>query len=92
MKRFFILLLISLFTGINAQETKNRFEESEKGGFERNIDHTNDQSSDNPQAGPGDGGPGNPGETAPIDDYLPLLLITALGLIVYQVHKQKQVN
>ena len=87
MKRFFILLLISLFTGINAQETKNRFEESEKGGFERNIDHTNNQSSDNPQAGPG-----NPGNTVPIDDYIPFLLITALGLIVYQVRKQKQVN
>lgn len=87
MKRFFILILISLFTGMNAQETKNRFQESEQGGvLERNIDNTNNQSSDNPQAGPG-----NPGEL-PIDNYIPFLLLTALGLIVYQIRKQKQVN
>ena len=92
MKRFFILILITLFTGINAQVGKNRFEDPNQTGFERTIDHPKDQSSDSPQAGPGDGGPGNPGETAPIDDYIPFLLIAALGIIIYQVQTKKQIN
>ena len=87
MKRLFILVLISLFTGMNAQEGKNRFEESEQGGFERNVDHTNDQKADDPRRGPG-----GPGETVPIDNNIPLLLIAALGLIIYQARREKKVQ
>ena len=88
MKKLFILILISLYTGIFAQVGKNRFEESNQSGFERTVDHTNEQSSDNPQAGK-DGGAGNPGETVPIDDYLPLLGIAAVGIIIYYTRKKK---
>jgi len=91
MKKLFILILISLYTGIFAQVGKNRFEESNQSGFERTVDHTNEQSSDNPQAGK-DGGAGNPGETVPIDNYIPFLLITALGLIIYQARREKKVQ
>ena len=37
-------------------------------------------------------GPGNPGDPVPIDNYIPFLLIAALGLIIYQVQTKKQIN
>lgn len=35
------------------------------------------------EAADDDGNPPNPGDPIPIDDYLPILLITALGIIVH---------
>lgn len=34
-------------------------------------------------------GPGNTGDPAPIDDYIPLLLIAAVGLIAYTSYRKK---
>lgn len=45
------------------------------------------QQYENPNAAPAEikasDDPGNPGDVVPIDDYLPLLLITAVGIIVH---------
>ena len=42
------------------------------------------QQYDNPNAAPAlANDPGNPGDPVPIDDYIPLLLITAVGIIVH---------
>ena len=32
---------------------------------------------------------GNPGDPVPIDDYLPLLVITAIGFIVYHQYRKR---
>ena len=50
---------------------------------------------ENPNAAPAEikasDDPGNPGDVVPIDDYLPLLLITAVGIIVHAgCRKRKQ--
>ena len=84
MKRFFILILISVFSVVTAQQSKNRFEEGEHSGFERNVDHTNDQKTDDPQPGPG-----NPGDPVPIDQYIPFMVLAAVGIIVYHTRQSK---
>ena len=84
MKKLFLLFLISCFSVALSQQPKNRFEESEHGGLERTVDQSQNQDRDVPQANPG-----NPGETAPIDDYLPLLGIAAVGIIIYYTRQKK---
>jgi len=44
--------------------------------------------------GPGEQeeGPGNPGEPVPINGYIPLLLVSALALILYTQRRNKKVN
>lgn len=37
-------------------------------------------------------GPGDPGSTVPIDDYIPLLLVAAMGLIVYNTYRKKTLS
>ena len=34
----------------------------------------------------------NPGDPVPIDDYIPLLVIIAAGMIVYHTYRKKQVS
>ena len=54
------------------------------------------QQFDNPNAAPADvqasDDPGNPGDVVPIDDYIPLLLIVAMGLIVYNTYRKKTLS
>ncbi len=33
--------------------------------------------------------PGNPSDPAPIDNYIPLLLMSAIGIIFYATYKKK---
>lgn len=94
MKRFFLLLLLSFFSVAYSQQSKNRFDEEDRSSYEdrsvmgdRSTENTTDQQGEVVQRGPG-----NPGDPVPIDVYLPVLLITAFVLIVYQAHKQKEVN
>lgn len=37
-------------------------------------------------------GPGNPGEPVPINDYVPLLLLSAFVLVIYSQRKRKKIN
>lgn len=41
---------------------------------------------------PDDCNPANPSDPIPIDDYIPLLLIAAMGLIVYNTYRKKTLS
>lgn len=82
------LFLFIFFIGniLFAQQGDNRFSQSEKSNS--NYEETTSA------AEAANGGPGNPPgdddpEPVPIDDYLPFLMITALGIIIYNTHKKK---
>lgn len=94
MKRFFLLLLIPYFSVAYAQLSTNRFDQEDRSATEdrsamedRSMQNTNDQDGDVLGKGPG-----NPGDPVPIDSYIPLLLITAIGFIIYQTKKDKKLT
>ena len=73
------MIFISL--GVEAQTQNNIFDDSAE--MSERKDYTDDYA-DIPEKEPEIAkGPGNPGNTVPIDDYLPVLLITAVGIIVH---------
>lgn len=76
MKYKFIILAIFFGTLVSAQNGANRFSDNENTVKEEQVVAKD--------------GPTDPPNPAPIDDYIPLLLLAAVGLIVYQVRKQKQ--
>lgn len=68
-----------------AQQGSNRFDEESS----RSIDHSSDQNADvNTEQNLEN--PGNPGDIVPIDDYIPLLVMTALGIILYTTRKKRK--
>lgn len=92
MKRLFILILIPFFTLAAAQVSPNRFDEKSESAFEpiTNNDSNgprteNGSENDGPQPGPG-----NPGAPVPINQYVAVLIITALGIIIYTSQKKKK--
>ena len=85
---YIFFILISLFSF--AQSGPNPFEDREsETAFNRDVAVKENEIKDNPQADPGGG---NPNDPVPIDNYIPFLLIAALGLIIYQVRKENQVS
>ena len=92
MKKFFLLLLLPYFSVVYSQQSTNRFDQEDRSEMEnrsamgdRSMQNTNEEEGDVVQKGPG-----NPGEPVPIDGYIPLLLITAVGFIIYQTCKEKK--
>lgn len=83
MKKIFYLFFL-LVSGCHfAQGTVNRFQDTEKESTTNEAEEfktTSVESTPNP-------GPGNPG--SPIDDYLPILILTATGIIIYTARKKK---
>ena len=81
------MIFISL--GIKAQTQNNIFDDSaEMSERKDNSDVYADTPEKEPEIAKG---PGNPGEDpAPIDDYLSLLLITAVGIIVHAGWRKKK--
>lgn len=87
MKNLLLLLLFLTGTAIQAQEKteQNPFAESDAASA---ID----------QSGlAADGNPGNPNgdddpEPVPIDDYIPLLMIVAAGMITYKTYSRKSLS
>lgn len=62
----------------------NRFEETEQ-------DYNNEYSEPTVAKEPETAGfPGNPGEPVPIDDYIPLLIVAAVGIIVYKSYTKNK--
>lgn len=96
MKKTIYLILLVLSVSCFAQHGSNPFAEPEsRNTFSR--DQGLDERSGGGKVQPStqkdlDTGGGNPGDPAPIDDYLPLLVVVAVGLIVYHVRKQKQLS
>ncbi|QBO57216.1 hypothetical protein NBC122_00367 [Chryseobacterium salivictor] len=90
MKKTFYIFILLLGTLYFAQGTANPFEESEKEhsafGSKTAIEPAGNTATTDT---PGDSGGGNVGDPTPIDDCLPALAVTAVGIIVYTLRKKK---
>ena len=69
--------------GFAQEKTTNRFEETEQ---EQNQEFT-EPTAKGPVVAYG---PGNPAEPVPIDDYVPLLIVAAVGIIVYKSYTKNK--
>ena len=90
MKKYIYIFIIFISFGVTAQTQTNVFDDTaEMAERKDNSDVYADMPEKEPEIARG---PGNPGEDpVPIDDYLPLLLITAVGIIVHAgCRKRKQ--
>ena len=90
MKKLLFIFLFLTGSWINSQQEDNPFFRSEN-----NAEVAN--SKDDIKESQATGGPGNPGgdddpAPVPIDNYLPVLLITASGMIVYFARKRKELK
>lgn len=86
---YLFFILISLFSF--AKNGPNPFAENESDNtFSKTNTNTNNQSDGNHEASLDSGG-GNPGDPVPIDNYIPFLVITAVGIMVYHTHKKKKI-
>lgn len=86
MKRIYIIILVSFFNTSFAQHGKNRFEDRELENMEQNRVNQNDERYLDDSRSRN----GNPSDPVPIDDYLPVLLMTALGIIIFTTHTKKK--
>ena len=86
MKRFLVLSFLYLTSLVFGQKTVNRFDDNSQTIFQ-NVE----EKEANPKItiSESGNGAGNPGDPAPIDDYIPLLIITAVGIIIYKARKNK---
>lgn len=76
MKKLFFIILLLFQMVVYAQSSSDNPFAREDANQQANAEIPKDE------IAAGDD-PGDPGSTVPIDDYLPLLLITAVGIIVY---------
>lgn len=89
MKNLLYLLFLLIFAIGPAQNTDNLFEKSESGSvYEENSKISNLEEDSYARDGGAGGMPA--GDDLPIDDYIPLLALTAVGLIVYTRYMKKQ--
>lgn len=78
---FGILLFINALGFAQMQD--NRFSEQE-------AEAVTDGTEIAPSADPAvQAGPGNPGDPVPVDNYIPFLAITAVGIMVYSTYRKK---
>lgn len=84
MKKYMLFLFFFIAISGFAQQGPNPFAESE-----RNSEPV-DQKDESPGLTEKDPGGGNPADPVPIDDYLPLLVIAAAGIIIYKGMRTKQ--
>lgn len=82
MKKTLFLFLINIGIAASAQQTDNPFLESEQAS---KVEVPEDASIL-------DSGGGNPAFPAPIDDYIPLLILISLSIISYITYKKKSIN
>ena len=88
MRNYFFLLFILCASFYNAQEKANPFNEAER----ESVNSSSTANAVPGVGGPGTGGDGDlEGDDVPIDDYIPALVVTALGIIIYTVHPKKKV-
>ena len=72
---------------VQSQDKENPFFESENND---KLPHSEKNTNTPSESGSTENKPGDPPNTLPIDNFIPFLLVTALGIIIYQVRKQKQ--
>lgn len=88
MSKYFSFIILFLSLMISAQGQPNPFSHEED--EIQNTDSRLDESSGkDPEVAYG---PGPPGEPVPIDDYIPLLVIIAAGLIIYKTYHRKSLS
>lgn len=107
MRKIFAVFILLFSVFYFSQGPNNRFsEEQEAGTSAKHYDPTanprtdvsigaapGDHTYDNTTTGTeADDGPPNPSDPVPIDNYLPVLLITASGMIVYFARKRKDLK
>ena len=80
MKKFFTITALVLCTGLITAQSDSRFYDTEGSYKER-------QAAGDPGTGGGIGG--EDPQPAPIDDYLPLLLIAGITMAVYYARKKQ---
>ena len=91
MKKYIYILIIFISFGVTAQTQTNVFDDTaEMAEREEYTDAYSDVPEKEPEIAYG---PGNPGEDpVPIDDYIPLLVIVAMGIIVYNTWRKKTLS
>ncbi|MBF8457223.1 hypothetical protein IV494_08505 [Kaistella sp. G5-32] len=85
---YLFFILIGVFS--YAQHGPNPFAEKES---DNAFNRTNATKDNETQANDGtafDPGGGNPGDPLPIDNYIPLLAVTAVGIILYSTRTKKK--
>ncbi|KIA89133.1 hypothetical protein [Kaistella jeonii] len=85
---YFFFILISFVS--YAQNGPNPFAEKESDNAFNRTNATKDNETQANHDTAFDPGGGNPGSSVPIDNYIPLLVITAVGIIVYNTHQKKK--
>ena len=68
-----------------AQQGSNRFDEESSRNVDESLQQNAESYVDEPPSNAG-----NPADPAPIDDYIPVFVITALGIIIYTTQKKKK--
>lgn len=86
MKKNISLILLFLFTIVFSQHSENRFNQESESAFENLTPENRVPQNQEPVVA---NGPGGPGEPVSIDDYIPLLVLTALGIIIYKTRKNR---
>ncbi len=92
MKKLVFILPLFLFVTAFAQyaDSENRFQESEQ--RQKETTENNNSLSNGAAAPMATGDPGNPGDPVPINNYIPFLVITAMGIMAYVAVKRKKVQ
>ena len=86
MKKNISLILLFLFTIVFSQHSENRFNQESESAFENPAPENRVPQNQGPIVAKN---PGAPGEPVFIDDYIPLLVLTALGIIIYKTRKNR---
>ena len=87
--RYILFLLISFFSF--AQSGPNPFADKEsESAFNKPTATKDNETQVKDNAASLDSGGGNPSDPVPIDNYIPLLIITAVGIMVYHYVSKKE--
>lgn len=90
MKQSLYIILILLGMSVSAQMQDNRFDQTESSSDTDGGRFYNEPASEKiPTTNSNPGNPSDP-RSVPIDDYLPLLVIAAVGIIIYNTHTRKR--
>lgn len=86
MKKNLVFTFLFLVTLVTAQHSANRFEDDSQSAFENTDREIVKPNTEGPETAKN---PGNPGDPVPINDYIPILILTAFGIIFYKTRKKR---
>lgn len=81
MKKILLVFALFIYGLAISQQSGNRFDSSEGAENDANYNSTQNRGPGGP---PGDDDP----DPVPIDDYIPVLLVGAFGIIIYRAYKK----